>query len=108
MNIINYYLDKIPVELSKDWIKMEYYNNFICVLIENSDKIKEIFLSNNIITKIIDFILGKESPLYKEGKDERCDNKQNEGNLNKLVKSILLLYKYHLNKKDKNNMISLS
>jgi len=108
MNIINYYLDKIPVELSKDWIKMEYYNNFICVLIENSDKIKEIFLSNNIITKIIDFILGKESPLYKEGKDGRCDNKQNEGNLNKLVKSILLLYKYHLNKKDNNNMISLS
>ena len=105
MKIINYYLDKMPVELSKDWTRMEFYNNFIYVLIDNSDKIKELFLSNHIISKIIDFILGKESPLYEQKNDERFDNKNIEGNLNQLVKSILLLYKYYLNQKDTNKKI---
>ena len=108
MKIINYYLDKIPVELSKDLNRMGSFNNFIATLVENSDIIKEIFLSNNIIPKIIYFILGKESPLYINKKDDKFDNSQIKGNLSNLAKCIHLLYKYYLDKKDTNDMIILS
>lgn len=39
---------------------------------DNSDVIKKNFLNNNTVAKLIDFIIAKESPLYKG--DDRNEN----------------------------------
>ena len=106
MQLVKYYTDKIPIDISKKWSEMEHFNNFILILIENSDKIKKEFLSQGMISKLIDFILGKESPLYKG--DERKDNKNIKGKLGPLVRSIAFLYQYYLNNKDKDETLKLS
>ena len=62
--IIQFYLDKIPIEITKKWLDMEAFNNLILALVENSDIIKKSFINNGIIAKLIDLIMGKESPLY--------------------------------------------
>ena len=104
--IIKYYTDKIPVEISKKWTEMEFFNNFILILVENSEIIKKKFLSEEFISKLIDFILGKESPLYKG--DERYENKINKGKLGPLVRSIALLYQYYINNKTKDENLKIS
>ena len=106
LQIINYYMEKIPVEISKKWSEMEHFNNFILILVENSEKIKKKFLSEDIISKLIDFILEKESPLYKG--DERFDNKNINGKLGPLVRSIAYLYEYYLTNKEKDDTLKLS
>ena len=104
--IIKYYTDKIPVEISKKWSEMEYFNNFILILVENSEIIKKKFLSEEILSKLIDFILGKESPLYKG--DERYENKNNKGRLGPLIRSIALLYQYYIDNKTKDENLKIS
>ena len=94
-NIIQYYIDKIPVEISKKWLDMECFNEFICYLIENSDSIKRYLIKINIISKLIDFILGHSSPLYKH--DERNEFKNTKGYFEPIIKGIALLYKYYEN-----------
>ena len=106
VKIIDFYMEKIPVEISKNWQNMEFFNNFICVLVENSEKIKKKFLKEEILSKLIDFILGKESPLYQG--DDRVDNKNIQGKLGPLVKSIALLYQYYINNKDKDENLKIS
>jgi hypothetical protein len=59
-----------------------------------------------MISKLIDFMLGKESPIYKG--DERKDNKNIKGKLGPLVRSIAFLYQYYLNNKDKDKDLKLS
>ena len=106
LQIIDYYMNKIPVEISKKWSEMEHFNNFILILIENSETIKKKFLSEEIISKLIDFILGKSSPLYKG--DERNENKNTKGKLGPLVRSIAYLYQYYLNNKEKDETLKFS
>jgi hypothetical protein len=85
---------------------MEHFNNFILILTENSEQIKKELISQGMISKLIDFILGKESPIYKG--DERKDNKNIKGKLGPLVRSIAFLYQYYLNNKDKDKTLKLS
>ena len=106
LQLIKFYTDKIPVDISKKWSEMEHFNNFILILTENSDKIKKEFIIQGMISKLIDFILGKESPIYKG--DERKDNKNIKGKLGPLVRSIAYLYQYYLNNKDKDKTLKLS
>ena len=93
MKIIQFYLDKIPIEVTKKWVDMESFNNLILTLIENSDIVKKSFIQNNMISKLIDFILGKSSPFYQG--DDRIENKFNKGKFGPIVKSIALLFKYY-------------
>ena len=90
---IQYYLDKIPVEITHHWVDMEAFNNLILILIESSDIIKKSFISNGLISKLMDYIMGKDSPLYQG--DERIDNKNNKGKFGKIVKAIALLFQYY-------------
>ena len=106
LQIIKYYLDKIPVEISKKWTEMEFFNNFILILIEQSDIIKKKFLEEEIISKLIDFIMVKESPLYKG--DQRNENKNIKGKLGPLVRSIAFLYQYYMDNKGKDETLKLS
>ena len=99
---IQFYLDKIPVEITHHWVDMEAFNNLILVLIENSDIIKKSFINNSIISKLIDYILGKESPLYQG--DERIDNKNNKGKFGNIVKSIALLFQYYIENYEKEEL----
>ena len=94
MKIIQFYLDKIPVEITKKWIDMEPFNNLIRTLIEYSDIIKKTFIQNGMITKLIDFILGRDSPFYQG--DERVENKYNKGKFGPIVQSVALLFKYYV------------
>ena len=91
--IIQFYLDKIPVEITKKWLDMEAFNNLILTLVENSDVIKKTFINNSIISKLMDLIMGKESPLYQG--DERIENKNNKPKFGNIVKAIALLFKYY-------------
>ena len=63
-------------------------------------------MKEEILSKLIDFILGKESPLYQG--DDRVDNKNIQGKLGPLVKSIALLYQYYINNKDKDENLKIS
>ena len=101
-NIIKFYLDKIPVEITKKWTDMEGFNNFILILVQNSNLICKYFINNEIISKLIDLILGKESPLY-EG-DERIENKNNKPKFGNIIKSIALLYKYYVDNYQKEEL----
>ena len=94
MKIIQFYIDKIPVEISKKWLDMGSFNYLIMILIENSDIIKKTFINNGMITKLIDFILGRNSPIYQG--DERTENKYNKGKFGPIVKSVALLFKYYV------------
>ena len=93
LKIIQFYLDKIPVEITKYWLDMEGFNNLILTLVQNSDKMKIYFINNEIITKLMDLILGKESPLYKG--DERVENKNNKPQFGNVVNTVALLYQYY-------------
>ena len=42
------------------------YLLLLLYLIKGSEKLKEYFFDNNLISKCIDFILGEKSPLFKE------------------------------------------
>ena len=99
MKIIQFYVDKIPVEITKKWIDMESFNNLIMTLIENSDIVKKTFIQNNMISKLIDFILGRSSPLYQG--DDRVENKNNKGKFGPIVKSIALLFQYYVENHEK-------
>ena len=99
MKIIQFYLDKIPVEITKKWLDMESFNHFIMILIEYSDIIKKSFIQNGMITKLIDYILGKDSPFYSG--DERIDNKYNKGKFGPIVQSVALLINYYVEKYEK-------
>ena len=103
-NLIKFYLDKIPVEITKKWTDMEGFNNFILILVQNSKVVCKYFINNEVISKLIDLIMGKESPLY-EG-DERVENKNNKPKFGNIVKSIALLYKYYVDnyKKEELNL----
>ena len=91
--IIQFYLDKIPIEITKKWLDMEAFNNLILTLVENSNIIKKSFINNSIIAKLIDLIMGRESPLFQG--DERIENKNNKPKYGNIVKAIALLYKYY-------------
>ena len=93
MKIIQFYLDKIPVEITKKWLDMEAFNYLILTLVDYSDAIKKSFINNGIIAKLIDFIMGKESPLYQG--DERIENKNNKPKFGNIVRAIALLYGYY-------------
>ena len=93
-NIIKFYLDKIPVEITKYSLDMEGFNNLILTLIEHSDNIKQYFIKNEIISKLIDLIMGKESLLYKG--DQRISFEHNRPRFEGIIKSISLLYKYYM------------
>ena len=99
LKIIEFYVDKIPVEITKKWIDMESFNNLILAFIENSDIIKKMFIHNGMITKLIDFILGRSSPFYQG--DDRVENKNNKGRFGPIVKSIGLLFKYYVENHEK-------
>ena len=101
-NIIKFYLSKIPVEITKKWTDMEGFNNFILILVQNSNLICKYFVNNEIISKLIDLIMGKESPLY-EG-DERIENKNNKPKFGNIIKSIALLYKYYVDNYQKEEL----
>jgi hypothetical protein len=105
-NIINYYLHKIPIEISKKWMEMEYFNNFILILIEKSEIIKKKLLAEETISLLIDFIMGKSSPLYKG--DERNENKNIKGKLGPLVRSVAYLYQYFIDNKEKDTNLKIS
>ncbi len=62
-------------------------------LIKGSEKLKEYFFDNNLISKCIDFILGEKSPLFKE--DNRTSMKNIKGKFEDLIKinPILLEFK---------------
>ena len=47
-----------------------------------------------MISKLIDFILGRSSPLYQG--DDRTENKYNKGKFGPIVKSIALLFNYYI------------
>ena len=91
--IIQFYLDKIPVEITKHCMEMEGFNNFVLILVEQSNKIKKYFIEHEAISKLIDLMLGKESPLYEN--DERIENKNNKPKFSSLIKIVALLYKYY-------------
>lgn len=99
MKVIQFYVDKIPVEITRKWIDMESFNYLILEFIQNSDIIKKTFIQNSVITKLIDFILGRSSPLYQG--DDRIENKNNKGKFDPIVKAIALLYKYYVENHDK-------
>ena len=99
MKIVQFYVDKIPVEITRKWIDMESFNNLIMEFIQNSDIIKKTFVQNSMITKLIDFILGRSSPLYQG--DDRIENKNNKAKFGPIVKAIALLYKYYVENHDK-------
>ena len=99
MKFIQFYIDKIPVEISKYWIDMEPFNNLILVFIENSDLVKKTFIQNQMISKLIDFVLGRSSPFYQG--DQRVENKVNKGKFGPIVKSIALLFKYYVENYEK-------
>ena len=99
MKIVQFYVDKIPVEITRKWIDMESFNNLIMEFIQNSDVIKKTFIQNSMITKLIDFILGRSSPLYQG--DDRIENKNNKAKFGPIVKAIALLYKYYVENHDK-------
>ena len=101
--IIQYYTDKIPVEITKKWLDMESFNVFIYHLIENSDLIKRNFIKKNMISRLIDYILGKNSPLYKN--DERSEFVNTKGYFDPIIKGIALLYKYYENNISDEEMI---
>ena len=105
-NIINYYLHKIPIEISKKWMEMEYFNTFILTLIEKSEIIKKKLLAEETISLLIDFIMGKSSPLYKG--DERNENKNIKGKLGPLVRSVAYLYQYFIDNKEKDTNLKIS
>ena len=92
MKIVQFFVDKIPVEITRKWFDMESFNNLIMEFIQNSDVIKKTFIQNSMITKLIDFILGRSSPLYQ--RDDRIENKNNKGKFCPIVKAIALLYNY--------------
>ena len=94
MKIIQFYIDKIPVEITKNWIDMESFNYLILDFIEYSDIVKKTFIQNGMISKLIDFILGRSSPLYQG--DDRTENKYNKGKFGPIVKSIALLFNYYI------------
>ena len=94
-NVIKYFMDKIPVEITKKWLDMESFNEFVYQLIENSDIIKRNFIKNKMISKLIDFILGKSSPFYKC--DERKEFINTKGYFEPIIKSIALLFHYYEN-----------
>ena len=96
-NIINYFLSFIPVELSKKWNCMFYYNLLLLNLIKGSETLKEYFFDNNLISKCIDFILGEESPIYKE--DNRTSMKNIKGKFEPLIEIISILFEFSKNKK---------
>ena len=100
--IIQFYLDKIPIEITKKWLDMEAFNNLIYTLVVNSDIIKKSFINNSILSKLIDLILGKDSPLYQG--DERIDNKNNKPKFGNIVKAIALLYKYYIENYEKEEL----
>ena len=102
LKIIQFYLDKIPVEITKEWLYMEGFNYFILTLLQNSDKIKKYFIQNEVISKLIDLIMGKDSPLYQG--DERVENKNNKPKFGNIVKSISLLYQYYLDNYQKEEL----
>ena len=99
LGIIDYYLKKIQVELSRKWLDLESFNNFILNLVEDSENIKKKFIKEEMISKLIDFILGKESPMY--AGDDRNENKNLNAKLGPLIRAISILYEYYLNNKDK-------
>ena len=94
-SIIQYFIDRIPVDISKKWLDMECFNEFICYLIEDSDIIKKYFIQKKMISKLIDFILGKNSPIYKG--DSRTEYANTKGHFSPIIKSLALLYKYYEN-----------
>ena len=91
-DIINYFLSIIPVELSKKWNSMFYYNQFLLNLIKENEEIKSFCLKNNLISKCIDFILGEESPIYKD--DKRTSMKNIKVKFEPLVEIISILYEF--------------
>ena len=93
--IIKFFIGKIPIEITKKWLDMESFNKFICYLIENSDFVKRYFIKNHMIAKLIDFILGKSSPLYKG--DRREEFVKTKGYFEPIVKGIALLFGYYEN-----------
>ena len=99
--IIQFYLYKIPVEITKKWSDMEAFNNIILTLVQNSKVIKKSFINKGIIAKLIDLIMGKESPLFKG--DERVENK-NKPKYGNIVKTIALLYRYYANNWEKEKL----
>ena len=106
MKIIEYYLNKIPVEITKKWTQMEYFNNFILVLIENSDILKKTFIQNGQISKLIDYVMGRSSPIYQG--DERTENKANKGKFGPIIKAIAILLKFYIENKKKDENLNLS
>ena len=100
--IIQFYLDKIPVEITHNWVDMEAFNKLILVLVQDSDIIKKSFINNGIIAKLIDYIMGKDSPLYQG--DERIDNKNSKGKFGYIVKAITYLLKYYLKNWEKDGL----
>ena len=66
---------------------MASFNEFICHLIEDSDIIERNFIKNNMITKLINFIL------YKG--DNRNANKKTKGYFEPIIKGLALLFKYY-------------
>ena len=94
MKIIQFYVDKIPIEITKKWIDMESFNNLILYFIEYSDIVKKTFIQNGMISKLIDFIMGRSSPLYQG--DDRTENKNNKGKFGPIVNAIALLFNYYI------------
>ena len=100
--IIEFYFDKIPVQITKNWLDMEAFNNLILSLIENSNIIKKSFINNSMISKLIDLIMGKESPLYQG--DERVEQKNNKPKFGPIVKAIAILFKYYIDNYQKEEL----
>ena len=101
-NIIKFYLDKIPVEITRKWTDMEGFNNLILILVQYSNALCKYFINNEVIYKLIDLIMGKESPLYQG--DERIENKNNKPKFGNIVKSIAILFKYYVDKHQKEEL----
>ena len=95
--IIKFFLSIIPVQLSKKWNYMLYYNLFLLNLIKGSEKMKNYFYDKKLISKCIDFILGEESPIYQG--DKRTTMKNIKGRFEPLIEIISILYENSLNKK---------
>ena len=71
---------------------MFYYNQFLLNLIKENEQIKAFCLNNNLISKCIDFILGEESPIYKD--DKRTSMKNIKVKFEPLVEIISVLYDF--------------
>ena len=102
LKIIQYYLDKIPVEITKHLEEMEGFNILLITLVEFSDNIKKYFINNEAISKLSDLITGKESPLFQV--DERVENKEIKPKFGYLIKIIGFLYKYYLDNYQKEEL----